>query len=199
MHGETITQYARRLRDAYQAKAELHSDFISPQFARLRCSDQAIYQAGVALSSLSFAGVNFDVKGVAYEEVIRGTFDKGDNQQFFTPHQVVSFMAACMKPYLTGVIADPACGTAGFLAEVTRTHARYKNLIGLEIDERLRWVAGINLLLHGASKFSVKCLQSGGTLGEHGRSYFGAFDAILTNPPIFLSNDAGRCLGREGI
>ena len=33
-----------------------------------------------------------EIKGLAYEDTIRGTFDKSDNQQYFTPYQIVDFM-----------------------------------------------------------------------------------------------------------
>lgn len=183
-HEESEKTYANRLRALYKKEARRHPEIIPAQFASLKCSDNAIYGCGIHLSSISFAGTTFDLKGVAYEEMIRGTFDKGDNQQFFTPHQVVAFMVAFMKPFLRGKVGDPACGTGGFLAEVTRTNSKYQKLVGMEIDERLRWVAGINLLLHGASDFTVEYLQHGGTLGVNAKPFFGTLDAIVTNPPF---------------
>lgn len=181
---EDAPDYASRIRKAYSTQASRYPTIIPTRFSSLNCSDNAICQCGGVLSSLSFASANFDVKGVAYEEVIRGTFDKSDHQQFFTPHQVVSLMASMLQPFLKGVVADPACGTAGFLAEVIRSGTKYDQLIGLEIDERLAWVSGINLLLHGASHFETRCLADGGTLGPHVTEYMGRVDAILTNPPF---------------
>jgi excisionase family DNA binding protein len=182
---ETSATYASRIRKAYSEHAKNNVDVIPAAFSKLNASDQAINQCGTVLASVSFASATFDVKGVAYEEVIRGTFDKSDHQQFFTPHQVVSFMAAMLQTFLKGVIADPACGTAGFLAEIVRSDdVKYDRLIGLEIDERLSWVSGINLLLHGAKKFETRCLNEGGTLGPLAQRFFGKVDAILTNPPF---------------
>ena len=181
---EAIAAYASRLRKAYADQATRYPNIISTRFSLLNCSDNAISQCGNVLSTLSLASAPFDVKGVVYEEVIRGTFDKSDHQQFFTPHQVVSFMAAMLRPFLKGIVADPACGTAGFLAEVIRSGAQCTKLIGLEIDERLAWVSGINLLLHGATNFDTCCLGDGGTLGPHVTDYIGTVDTILTNPPF---------------
>lgn len=181
---EDITAYARRIRKCYTDYANKYRKIIPKRFASLVCSDSAIYQCGMILSKLSFANANFDVKGIVYEEIIRGTFDKSEHQQFFTPHQIVNFMVEMLRPYLKGVIADPACGTAGFLAEVVRSGVRYEKLIGLEIDERLAWVSGINLLLHGAKHFETRCLANGGTLGPLASDYFGTIDVILTNPPF---------------
>lgn len=184
MANETAIQYADRLRLSYRERAERNLEVIPPEFSTLGCSDTAVYQCGVALAAVSFAGADFDLKGIVYEEVIRGTFDKSDHQQFFTPHQVVSFMTAMMQPFLTGTVADPACGTGGFLAEVARKKVAIDHLIGLEIDERLAWVSGVNLLLHDAASFEVSCLGNGGTLGPQSTPYIASFDAILTNPPF---------------
>ena len=60
----------------------------------------------------------------------------------------------------------------------------YKKIVGLEIDERLAWVSGINLFVHGASSFEMKCVGNGGTLGKAGLQYKKKFDAIITNPPF---------------
>jgi len=181
---ETSEQYVARIRNVYQEQARRFPNIIPRQFGELNSSDSAIRQCGETLATTSFAGARFDIKGVAYEEVIRNTFDKSDHQQFFTPHQVVSFMVSMLKSFLKGVICDPACGTAGFLAEVKRAGIDFRKLVGLEIDERLSWVSGINLLLHGVEHFEVKCLNEGGTLGPCAKQYFGKFDAILTNPPF---------------
>jgi excisionase family DNA binding protein len=182
--GETSEQYVLRIRNTYQEQARLFSNIIAGQFGELHCSDSAVRQCGEALASLSFTGARFDIKGVVYEEVIRNTFDKSDNQQFFTPHQLVSFMVSMLHPFLKGVVCDPACGTAGFLAEVKRTGIEFSKLIGLEIDERLVWVSAINLLLHGEKHFEVSCLNEGGTLGPQAKRFFSKVDAILTNPPF---------------
>ena len=207
---ENSNQYANRIRDCYSEVANANSNLISKKFTKLNCSKDAITQCGTILASVSFESANFDVKGVAYEEVIRGTFDKSDHQQFFTPHQVVTFMTEMVRPFLKGEIMDPACGTAGFLAEVARSSADYKKLTGIEIDERLAWVSGINLLLHGAKNFETHCLSDGGTLGANASPFMSRADVILTNPPFgsdFSDQDAlntfvlgeGRTSRRRGI
>jgi len=208
--GEDQSRYAKRIRQIYCQQATLFPEIIPKRFTELTCSDAAIRQCGDALSTVSFIGANFDIKGVAYEEVIRNTFDKSDHQQFFTPHQVVSFMVSMLQPFLRGVIGDPACGTAGFLTEVTRTSIEYEKLTGIEIDERLAWASGINLLLHGSKSFDIKRFNSGGTLGPLIKPYFESMDAILTNPPFgsdFNDKDVlqelvlghGRTSRRRGI
>lgn len=208
--GESKLAYAERIRSAYHAHAQQYPTVIPPRFAALSCSDAAINQCGTILAGLVLGSAQFDVKGMAYEEVIKGTFDKSDHQQFFTPPPVVNFMVGMMQPFLHGVVADPACGTAGFLAEVVRAGVPVANLLGLEIDERLAWVAGINLLLHGAAQFNTQAIAAGGSLGAGAKPYHSQVDAILTNPPFgsdltdteilgTFTLGAGRTSRRRGI
>lgn len=182
--GESVADYVYRVRTSYSTHASAASALIPVGFSVLNATDDAIRQCGIVLEALSFRGASFDVKGLAYEEVIRGTFDKSDHQQFFTPHQVVTFMVQLMRPYIKGTVGDPACGTAGFLAEILRCECEHEHLIGLEIDDRLGWVAGINLLLHGGQRFDIKVLGNGGTLGDGAKAFQGSLDTILTNPPF---------------
>ena len=132
------------------------------------------------------------MKGVAYEDTIRGTFDKNDNQQFFTPYQIVDFMVQLLTDHLHGTICDPACGTGGFLTKIPNTGAK-QTLLGFEVDERLAWISNLNLLIHGMKCFNIAALPSGGSLGEKANSFFNTVDVILTNPP-FGSDYTDRAL-----
>ncbi len=181
---ESDSSYATRIRTGYAEAAEKHAHIIPGTFASLRTTDAAICESASALAQVFFKGVGFDVKGLAYEEVIKNTFDKNDNQQFFTPPPIVKFMVEMMYQHLKGDICDPAAGTAGFLVQVLKSGASYSSLTALEIDERLAWVAGINLFSHGATNSRAHWLPHGGTLGRDAERFFASFDAIITNPPF---------------
>lgn len=172
------------VREYYARLAREHSALIPPAFASLACSDAAVRQCIDVLEMVDFSAAGFDVPGLAYEEVIRNTFDKSDNQQFFTPPQIVEFIVSACEPDLRGTVCDPACGTGGFLAAVARRGLSYHSLTGMEIDERLRWAAGVNVFLHGGRRIETLLLPEGGTLGDAAKPHFGRFDAILTNPPF---------------
>ena len=176
--------YASRIRAGYSEAAKKHSNIVPTTFATLRTSDGAICECATALAQVSFKKAGLDVKGLAYEEVIKNTFDKNDNQQFFTPPTIVKFMVEMMSGGLKGDVCDPAAGTAGFLIEVLKSGASASSLTALEVDERLAWVAGMNLFVHGASDARVHWLPHGGTLGRDAERFFGKFDAIITNPPF---------------
>ena len=174
----------KEVRQYYKTLAEDYKDIIPTRFATLECADQAIIECTAALRPLNFAQSKFDLKGLAYEEIIRNTFNKGDHQQFFTPPHIVDFIVSMLVPFIHGDICDPASGTGGFLVSVARKKLKYRSLTSIEIDERLSWVTGINLLLHDAKNIKTIFLPNGGTLGQSAKNYFDSFDTIITNPPF---------------
>jgi type I restriction-modification system DNA methylase subunit len=181
---EVPKQYSARIREAYATACESQPGLVPEKFRTLNLSNDAILKIGRALSLIHISSSKSDFKGLAYEEILKGTFEKGENQQFFTPRPITSFMVSLMRPFLTGVVGDPASGTGGFLTETVRHGISPAQIFGFEVDERLAWVTGINLLLNGATNFKSVYLGNGGTLGEKGRRLAGKFDAILTNPPF---------------
>lgn len=138
-------------------------------------------------ASTGHEGAN-DLLGAAYEELLAHTFDKGDNQQFFTPRSVVQFMVDLAAPRLSGRICDPACGTGGLLTEAVRRLQDAKDagleVVGMEVDERLARAARMNLQLAGHPRFSIHTLGQAGALAPGIPASFPPFDAILTNPPF---------------
>ncbi len=206
---ETEDLYVQRIMREYRAAAQKADIYVPDSFKRINLSGNTLLKCGRELARVSYSSASVDVKGLAYEDIIRGTFDKNDNQQFFTPYQIVNFMVEMMKDYLRGTVCDPACGTAGFLIRVAQT-APGAGLLGFEVDQRLAWVSNLNLLIHGKSRFKVLALGGGGCLGGEASAFFGEIDAILTNPPFgsdytdpsILSRyslGAGRASRRRGI
>ncbi len=179
---ESASDYSARIQAEYSCLLKETDREIPKQFQSILLSDSTLMLCGKELYDLDIDDYHCDIKGLAYEDTIRGTFDKSDNQQYFTPYQIVEFMVRVMDDFLKGNICDPACGTAGFLTKIN-DYADV-NLIGFEIDERLSWVSTLNLYIHGANSFETRCLGQGGSLGEEAEKYYGTMDAILTNPPF---------------
>lgn len=175
LYGEKIQkEYVRLLNETRK--------IIPEGYLKINLSNEALRLCGKELYTLLLDDCKCDIKGLAYEDTIRGTFDKSDNQQYFTPYQIVEFMVKALKPFLKGTICDPACGTAGFLTKVNDfVDAK---LLGFEVDERLAWVSTLNLLIHGADTFETYCMSNGGSLGVEADVYYGTIDVILTNPPF---------------
>ena len=56
-----------------------------------------------------------DIQGDVYEMLLGEIASAGKNGQFRTPRHIIKLMADLVKPQLGQRIADPACGTGGFL------------------------------------------------------------------------------------
>ncbi|AXH00728.1 hypothetical protein DVJ83_16405 (plasmid) [Deinococcus wulumuqiensis] len=152
-----------------------------------------------------------DVKGAAFQEVLRDTFDKNDNQQFFTPLEISDLMTGIAlslvdRPLSQVRVCDPAVGTGGLLLGIVRAalstfgqktaRARERaiqayleqHVYGVDIDERMAWIAGVNVALLAGSAANIVHLNGGGgslTLDrEDDPLQPGTFGLIVTNPPF---------------
>jgi type I restriction enzyme M protein len=56
-----------------------------------------------------------DIQGDVYEMLLSEIASAGKNGQFRTPRHIIKLMAELLAPQLGQRIADPACGTSGFL------------------------------------------------------------------------------------
>lgn len=56
-----------------------------------------------------------DIQGDVYEMLLAEIATAGKNGQFRTPRHIIKLMAELVQPQLGQMIADPACGTGGFL------------------------------------------------------------------------------------
>jgi type I restriction enzyme M protein len=65
----------------------------------------------------SWLEMSADVKGDAYEGLLeRNAQDtKSGAGQYFTPRSLIDALVDCVRPEPAEIIADPACGTGGFL------------------------------------------------------------------------------------
>jgi type I restriction enzyme M protein len=73
-----------------------------------------------------------DTKGDLYEYLLSKLTTAGINGQFRTPRHIIRLMVDLMEPKPTDCIADPACGTAGFLvAAMENLQERYSSPEGI--------------------------------------------------------------------
>jgi type I restriction enzyme M protein len=56
-----------------------------------------------------------DIQGDVYELLLSEIASAGKNGQFRTPRHIIKLIAELVEPKLGNMIADPACGTGGFL------------------------------------------------------------------------------------
>ena len=82
-----------------------------------------------------------DAKGDLYEYLLSKLTTAGINGQFRTPRHIIRFMVELLEPKPTETIADPACGTAGFLVGVMQylleTHTSAKGKLKGENGETI--------------------------------------------------------------
>lgn len=183
--GELESRFGSRIKSDYERVAKLFPNLIPPRFRTINSSERAV----VAIIKEVNDFVNYasaDALGLAYEEMVRRTFDKSENQQFFTPPQVDTFIGDLLPDRSLGVVCDPACGSGGLLVELVKRGASIDSVIGLEIDERLAWVTGVNMFAHGLplDKFHVRFSPEHGSLGCLAHDLDGSVDTIVTNPPF---------------
>ena len=74
-----------------------------------------------------------DVKGDLYEYLLKKLTTAGINGQFRTPRHIIDLMVELVDPKPSERVADPACGTAGFLTRVNhhlfKTHTSKSAII----------------------------------------------------------------------
>jgi type I restriction enzyme M protein len=159
------------------------------------------------IDSETWIGLDMDVKGEIYEGLLEKNAQdiKSGAGQYFTPRPLIKAIVDVMRPRPGITIADPACGTGGFLlaaydyivahhAPLDRDqwdHLRHQAFHGWEIVDSTARLCVMNLYLHG--------IGTNGTSGEAGHSPIRVadslaadpgerFDMVLTNPPFGKKN-----------
>jgi len=135
-----------------------------------------------------------DFKGALYESILEknGLDKKSGAGQYFTPRPLIKAIVDCVDPKITETVADPACGTAGFLLtayehmkgqsheiakqEFLKNHAFF----GADNTSLVVTMASMNLYLHdiGVDKSPIVCRDSLIDKTDD------MFDVILANPPF---------------
>lgn len=77
-----------------------------------------------------------DTKGDLYEYLLSKLTTAGINGQFRTPRHVIRLMVELVEPRPDELVADPACGTGGFLVSVLEyLYHRYSSVEGIITNE----------------------------------------------------------------
>lgn len=159
----------------------------------------------------SWISVDADIKGDAYEGLLqKGAEDtKSGAGQYFTPRALIRAIVEVMQPQPGDTIADPACGTGGFLLAAheyiakrnpvldpdEKKHLRFDALHGWEIVDGTARLCAMNLLLHGigsadgASPIRVEDALRADP-GDR-------FSMILANPPFGKKSSMTMVTGGE--
>lgn len=135
-----------------------------------------------------------DFKGALYESILEknGLDKKSGAGQYFTPRPLIRAIVDCVDPKITETVADPACGTGGFLL-VAYEHMKdqshdfekqkfLKNnaFFGADNTSLVVTMASMNLYLHdiGVEASPIVCQDSLIDKSEN------TYNVILANPPF---------------
>lgn len=97
-----------------QTKDAYRTDKIFDDGERINLRPATVESIVRRLESYNLSETSEDVKGIAFERFLGGTF-RGEIGQFFTPRPIVEFMIRMMEPKEGDIICDPASGSGGFL------------------------------------------------------------------------------------
>lgn len=146
-----------------------------------------------------WTGIDADIKGDAYEGLLEknAADTKSGAGQYFTPRALIKTMVDVVQPRPGQLIADPCCGTGGFLLAthdyIARLHdldrdqkrfLRDEALSGTEIVDNTARLCAMNLFLHNIGSTDPEAdppIQVQDALIEEPR---GKVDLVLTNPPF---------------
>ena len=103
---ESESVYYERIQREYSEAVQKSGKTIPERFSKILLKGKALQLCGEELFNTSIDEGQVDIKGLAYEDTIRGTFDKSDNQQYFTPYQIVDFMVDALSRFMNGTVCE---------------------------------------------------------------------------------------------
>jgi type I restriction enzyme M protein len=150
------------------------------------------------IDSENWRGLDVDVKSEIYEGLLEKNAQdvKGGAGQYFTPRELIKAIVDVMRPHPGDTIADPACGTGGFLLGAydfinkhyqpldhdQTDHLLHRALQGWEIVDNTARLCVMNLYLHGIGLESeLSPIHVEDSLAKKPGS---SFRMVLSNPPF---------------
>ena len=144
-----------------------------------------------------------DVRGDTYEYLLSKISQSGLNGQFRTPRHIIRMMVELMDPGANDVIADPACGTSGFLVAAAeylkenrkqeiffdrqkKDHYMNRMFHGYDMDRTMLRIGAMNMMTHGIENPFIEYRDSLSDQNPDKDKY----SLILANPPFKGSLDA---------
>ncbi len=190
LHADENSAYAKYMDDAI-------FKIPTPQLLeKIVSSIDSLYESLNALESA-------DARGDLYEYLLSKIATSGTNGQFRTPRHIIRMIVELMDITPEDMVADPACGTSGFLVETatylkqeykdrylsdeqTKLHFNNNAFTGYDMDRTMLRIGAMNMMLHGIENPRIEYKDS---LSDQ-NSDSGIYTKILTNPPFKGSLDA---------
>jgi type I restriction enzyme M protein len=186
--------YQRALKKLSEQSGLLALIFTKPQS---KINDPAKLRRLVEMiDAQEWSTLDFDVKGEVYEGLLARNAEDvwGGAGQYFTPRPVIRAIVQVMRPEPTMRIADPACGTGGFLLAAheylvqsnpsldnkTKRFLYEEAIHGIDIVPSVARLCAMNLYLHGLGGGKRLLVEIGDSLVKKPTPV----DMVLTNPPF---------------
>lgn len=143
---------------------------ILPERSKMRLADEHLAVCVRALQEYSLTDTSLEVLDGFFEYLVNHSA-KGAKGQFFTPRHVVDCCVKIALPNASETVADPSCGSGGFLVHAMghvqncegdfdlATYARDK-LWGFDFDQRAVRVAKALMLMAGDGSANIFRLNS---------------------------------------
>lgn len=156
-----------------------------------------LYSLIDTINKASWVMMGADVKGDIYEGLLEKNAEdtKSGAGQYFTPRALIWAMVECIRPEPKKTLADPACGTGGFILAaydfLVKNHQldkeqkeflKHRTFSGNEIVANTRRLALMNMFLHNIGDIGGDSTISAqdALIGDSGER----FDYVLANPPF---------------
>ena len=170
-----------------------------------------LYRIVQMIDKEKWVSMSTDVKGEIYEGLLQKNAEdvKSGAGQYFTPRPLIRAMVKCVNPMPMKTVADPCCGSGGFLLAAQEHIANNYNLDreqkeflkseafhGYEIVPNTYKLSLMNLYLHNIGEIygNIPITLGDALLTDPGARY----DYVLTNPPfgkkssITMTNEDGK-------
>jgi type I restriction enzyme M protein len=160
----------------------------------------------------TWTGIDADVKGEAYEGLLEknAADTKSGAGQYFTPRALIKAMVDVMQPRPGEKIADPCCGTGGFLLaahdyiadnyDLDRDEKRFirdEAFVGTEIVDNTARLCAMNLFLHNIGSTDPNADPPISVQDALIAEPTERVDMVLTNPP-FGRKSSVTMIGEDG-
>ena len=159
---------------------------VLPGAPRSLLADEHLHVCVEALDGMVLLDAGVEALDNAFEFLVSRTA-KGAKGQFFTPRHVADACVRIVKPRPGERVADPACGSAGFLLHAFRHVGAggAGDLWGFDFDQRAVDVGRALMLLGGdGSSNVVRANSLARPAIEDLAGTAAPFDVIVTNPPF---------------
>lgn len=194
---ELEAHYTTLLRELSKLKGVLGQIFFKSQN---KIQDPAkLYKLIDMIDKEQWSTMGADIKGKIYEGLLEKNAEdtKSGAGQYFTPRALIRAMVECVRPLPSKTIADPACGTGGFilasydfianpenysLDREQKEFLKLKTFYGNEIVASTRRMALMNLFLHNIGDIEGESFisPSDALISDTGLRV----DYVLANPPF---------------